>query len=146
MRAIIVHQKERVGKWTSEKLGQAADWHDYEAMGVEKDGVLIAGVVFGDYVENTRCSIHCAGEGKKWLSREFLFVVFDYAFRQLKCKVVVNPVNSENTSSVKFTSHLGFEEKCRIKGGSPAGDLIVFAMHRDKCRWLKRKTKELQHG
>ena len=143
MRTIVTGQKERVGKWASERLGNTSDWHDYEAMGVEKDGELIAGVVFGDYVKNTRCSIHCAGVGKTWLSKEFLFVVFDYAFRQLNCNVVVSPVNSDNTDSVKFISHLGFEEKCRIEGGSPNGDLIIFTLHRDKCRWHKRVAKEI---
>ena len=146
MRTIVTGQKERVGKWTAEHIGCGSDWRDYEAMGVEKDGELIAGVVFDDYVENTRCAMHCAGVGKNWLSKEFLFVLFDYAFRQLGCKVVVLTVDSENTDSVKFISHLGFEEKCRIEGGSPAGDLIIFTMRRVNCHWLKRKTKELQHG
>lgn len=136
MRTIVTLQKERVGAWVADRIGCGREWRDYEAMGVERDGELVGGVVFDDYVENARCSIHCAGVGKKWLSKEFLFAVFEYVFRQLKCNVAVSPVNSENAACCKFISHLGFEEKCRIEGGSPAGDLIVFTMRREHCRWI----------
>lgn len=145
MRTIITGQKERIGDWVAEKIGCGREWRDYEAIGVESDGELTGGVVFDDYVANSRCSMHCAGTGN-WVGREFLFALFDYAFRQLSCKVVVALVNSENIASAKFVSHLGFEEKCRLEGGSPEGDLIVFTMRKEECRWLERKSKEPQHG
>lgn len=146
MRLIIADQKERVGEWVLERVGQGSKWVDYEAVGIEKDGELIAGVVFDNYVKDTRCMVHCAGDGKRWLSREFLFVVFDYVFRQLNCRVAISPVNSENIASVTFISHIGFDEKCRIEKGSPGGDLVVFTLYREKCRWLKYKMKGSRHG
>ena len=83
--------------------------------------------------------MHCAGEGRRWLNREFLFACFDYVFRQLDCKVIVNPVDADNEASMRFTEHIGFTEVCRIPEGSGDCDLVIFAMPRKTCRWLNMK-------
>lgn len=137
---IIINQNERVGKFVADLIGNSS-WYEYQAIGQEISGELVAGVVIDSYVKNARCSIHCAGIGKKWLNREFLFFVFDYVFKKLNCKVVVNPVNSNNRDSVRFTSHLGFREVARIEGGYEDGDLIIFALPRNECKWI-----EVNHG
>ena len=135
MKTVIVHQNERVGTWVAAQMGKCSSWGDYQAIGLEQDGVLIAGVVVNGYLKGVRCSIHCAGVGKRWLNREFLFVVFDYVFRQLGCKAVVNPVDADNHESARFTKHLGFVESAYI----PEAELLIFTMPRAACRWLQRK-------
>ncbi len=139
MKRIIVNQKEQVGKWVAERVNRTAPWGAFEAIGLEQDGRLIAGVVFDSYTRNARCSMHCAGEGRRWLNKEFLFACFDYAFRQLGCRVVINPVNSDNADSMRFTEHIGFKEVCRIPEGAGDCDLVIFAMPRRTCRWLHMK-------
>lgn len=139
MKRVIANQKERVGQWVAERVGQNAPWGAFAAIGLEQDGELIAGVVFSNYVRGARCSMHCAGTGKRWLNREFLFACFDYVFRQLDCRVVINPVNADNEESAIFTKHIGFYEACRIPEGSGDCDLIIFAMPRRTCRWLDMK-------
>lgn len=134
---IITQQKEVVGEWVSQHLGKSGIYH-YQAIGLEKKGKIVGGVIVDNYRENASCSIHCAGIGKHWLNREFLFVVFDYVFRQLNCHVVINPVDSANTESVKFTSHLGFTESFRIPNGCGNSDLLVFTLRKEQCKWLKR--------
>lgn len=143
MKTVIANQKERVGDWVAERIGCSKDWGAFEAIGLEQDGDLIAGVVVDGYTKNARCSIHCAGDGKRWLNREFLSVVFRYVFEQAACRVVVNTVNSENEASMKFTEHLGFEEKLRVEGGSPDGALVIFVMRREDCRWLGLKRGDV---
>ena len=136
MKRVIVNQNDRVGKWVADQVGQSGSWGDFQSFGQEQDGELIAGVVFSGYVKNGRVSMHCAGKGGRWLNREFLFACFDYAFRQLGCKVIVNPVGSNNEASIRFTKHIGFEEVCRIPDGAGDCDLIIFSMPRRMCRWL----------
>lgn len=135
MRSIVVGQNERVGDFVASRIGNSK-WVDYQAIGIEKDGEIIAGVVIDGYVPGARCSIHCAGDGKKWLTREFLAIVFSYVFQQIDCKVIVNPVNSSNKDSMRFTSHLGFKEVARIPGGYVDGDLVIFALNKEDCRWI----------
>lgn len=138
-KSVIVGQKDRVGAWVAERVRARSGWANYEAIGLEKDGELVAGVVFDSYVEGARCCMHVAGEGRTWLNREFLWFCFQYAFVQMGCKVVVGLVNSDNDDALRFDRHLGFEEVARIPDGAGDCDLVVLAMQRKKCRWLNMK-------
>lgn len=108
----------------------------YQGFGVEQDGELIGGVIIDGILEGARCSVHCAGKGKRWLTRELLFVVFDYIFRQLNCKVAINTVDADNKESLRFTQHIGYTELARVPDGALDCDLVIFIMRRDDCRWL----------
>lgn len=136
MKLIIVNQKERVGAWVAERTGRTCPYSAFEAFGVEQDGVLIGGFIVDNYVKNARATIHAAGEGKRWVSRELLFAMFDYVFRQLNCRVLVNSVNVSNTASMIGTRKLGFTEVHRIPNGAGDSDLAIFVMQKQACRWL----------
>jgi RimJ/RimL family protein N-acetyltransferase len=138
--SIVCGQKERVGAWVGARIGNAEPWHNYEAIGIEHQGELVGGVVIDNYITAARCSIHCAGAGRRWLTREFLFVVFDYVFRQLGCNAVVNIVDGSNADSIRFTGHLGFSIVHRIKGGGKGGsDGVIFELQKSDCKWTKVK-------
>lgn len=137
MKRIILHQKERVGAWVAERTGRTCDWGVYEAIGIEEDGQIIGGFVIDNYVHQARASIHAAGDHGKWVTRELLFVLFDYVFRQLGCKVIINPVDVRNEPSMVNTERLGFTEICRIPEGAGGADLAIFVMYRKDCRWLE---------
>jgi RimJ/RimL family protein N-acetyltransferase len=139
MKRIIVGQKKRVADWVSNGIGCNKWSVDYEALGLEMDGKLVGGVVVDGYVEDARCAMHVAGEGKRWLNREFIWVVFNYVFGQLKCKVALAPVASTNAASLKFAKSLGFVEACRIENGALNSDLVILKMPKAQCRWLEKK-------
>jgi hypothetical protein len=139
MRKYILDDKLRVNDWTWHRVGRESPFYPpskYNAFGVEKDGELIAGVVFDGFSTGARCSMHCAGVGKYWLTREFLFHCFNYVFNCAKIKVVINTVSAKNVDSIEFTKHIGFEEVCRIKDGDGECDLVILALHHSKCRWI----------
>lgn len=131
---MITLDRDEIYRFVSERIGHW-EWGNYSAIGLEKDGKIIAGVIFNEYVPDTRCSIHCAGDGN-WLNREFLWMVFDYAFNQLNCKVVVNPVPVTNKPSMRFTEHIGFKPSLRLEDGAEDGDLMIFTLHKKDCKWL----------
>jgi len=139
MKKYILDDKLRVNDWTWHRVGRESPFYPpakYEALGIEKDGELIAGVVFDSFSTGARCSMHCAGEGKYWLTKDFLRICFDYAFNLAKCKVVINTVSSKNEESIKFTKHIGFEEVCRIKDGDGEYDLVILVLHHSQCKWI----------
>jgi len=132
---IIIGQKDRVSRFVQERTG--GTFYDYEAIGIEKNGVLIGGVVIDEYVENTRCAMACAGDGGRWLSRGFLPIVFDYVFRQLACKVVIITIESSNEKSIKLMKHIGFLPVYTVRyGGSNGCDLIIFEMQKNDCKYI----------
>lgn len=135
MNRIIANDSARVAAWVAERIG-CTPYRSAVAIGIERNGDLVGGVVIDGYVKDVRCAIHCAGDGRRWLTREFLFIVFDYVFRQLECLVAVSPVAEDNARCIRFISGIGFEECGRIPQGAGNCDLIIFAMPRRKCRWL----------
>jgi len=107
------------------------------AIGLERDGELIAGVLY-DHYNGASMAMHVAAEGKQWLNREYLWFCFYYPFEQVKVKKVIGIVPSTNTQALRFDKHLGFREEARIVGAAPGGDLVFLTMTRDECRYLER--------
>lgn len=135
MKSLVIGQKERVGEFLKKHeawLGAS----QYEAIGLEENGELIAGVVYDSYEENARIASYCAGVGKRWLTREFLWAMFDYPFNQLNVNVIINTVSTDNKESMRFTEHLGFKEVARIEGGASDGDLIIYVLYKKDCKWI----------
>lgn len=139
MKKLILNDKQRINDWLWPRVGRESLFtppDQYQAFGIEQDGELIAGVAFTDFATNARCTMHCAGIGKRWLTREFIHVCFDYVFNMAKCKVIVNIVDADNVESIDFTKHIGFTEMCRIPDGAGDMDLVVLAMHKSACKWI----------
>lgn len=84
---------------------------------------------------------HVAGEGKNWLNREFLWYYFFYAFEELGVRKLIAPIDSSNTASVRFATHLGFTLEATLKAACPKGDLLLFSMERAECKWLSLKDR-----
>ena len=137
MKRLVTDDRKRVGAWVAERVGRDTPWVTEATLGLEQDGVLVAGIVLDMYEPDVRASMHCAGTGKTWLNREFLYACFDYAFNYLNLKVLINYVSSENVDSLKFTKHIGFKEiACVPQAWDGVNDMVLFQLHRDDCRWL----------
>jgi RimJ/RimL family protein N-acetyltransferase len=134
---MIVTDSARVGPWVCQRTGGTWSPVDSVAVGLEKNGELVAGVTF-DHFNGASLCMHVASDGsKRWLNREFLRFCFQYAFDQAKVKKVIGLVPSSNTQALRFDLHLGFSEEARIKDAHPEGDLLILTMTRPQCRWIK---------
>lgn len=133
---MIVFDAPRIGKWVCERTG--GQWIDGigTAIGLEKDGELIAGVMYDNF-NGKSVAMHVAGVGKRWMTKEYLRICFDYPFNQLKVSKIIGLVDSENSQALQFDAHLGFIEEAVIQGAAPKGDLHILTMTRAQCRWLK---------
>lgn len=142
---MIVFDVDRVGPWVCDRTGGAYYPGAGAAIGLEKNGELIAGVFYDNYNGRSIC-MHVAAVGKNWLNREYLFVCFDYPFRQLKVNKILGFVDSTNHDALKFDKHLGFEIETVIKDAGPHGDLIILSMTNENCRWLNGRKKQSTPG
>lgn len=103
---------------------------------------LVAGVLYEDWNGANVCMHVAAIPGRYWLNREFLWYAFFYPFVQLKVKRITGIVPSCNLDARKFDEKLGFELEAILSDAHPQGDLMVYRMTADKCRWLQlRKDK-----
>lgn len=117
------------------------------------NGKLLAGVIYDGYTGvSIRC--HIASFSPNWLSKDYLWTIFDYPFTQCGVRKIIVQIKETNLKSLEFVSHLGFKEEVRIKDVFPEGDCVVMSMYRDQCRWLdiKQRTwankelREVAHG
>jgi RimJ/RimL family protein N-acetyltransferase len=135
----FIFDKARVNDWIWRRVGRESPFgpeRAFCAIGVEEDGELIAGVIFDSFATGIRCSMHTAGVGKRWCSRTLLRMCFEYAFITAGVKVIVNTVAADNEESIRLTTRIGFKEVGRVPDGATDSDLIIYALHRNDCRWL----------
>lgn len=140
---LVVNDRERVGEWLAQRVGQSAEWGGFGAIGLldRPGGDLVAAGLLNN-ITSTNATAHVAFAGKYALKRVLLRAFFDYAFNQLDLERLTGLVDDDNEAALRFDLHLGFEHEFTIPNGN-AGNVHQLVMWRDKCRWIKR---EKQHG
>ena len=125
--------EERVGRWVAKTAGWYWTPSRGTAIGLEKDGNLIAGVVFEDY-RGTNCTIHLAGIPRSgWIvNRLFLKAIRDYIYRNLKCTRLTAPVPENKRAFIGMLLRFGWEVEFVQKRGHYGQDLIYFVLWLDK--------------
>lgn len=98
---------------------------------------LLGGVIFTGFT-GASIGLHVAGFDPHWINRDILWLTFHYPFEQLGVKKITGTIHSGNRKTILFNRKLGFAEEARIKDVFPDGDLLIFSMRREDCRWLKR--------
>ena len=64
----------------------------------------------------------------------------DYAFNYAELELLIGLVNGNDEHVLRFDQWLGFKEFQRFpKMHKHDGDLVMLAMHKADCRWLKEK-------
>lgn len=123
-----------VGPWVCQRAG--GNWVEGSgaAIGWVSKGRLVAGVLYCEW-NGANVICHMAGEGN-FLTRKYLYTIFDYPFNQLKVKRVTLPIASTNKKAIRFVKHLGFTLESTLQDAHPNGDLLLFKMTRDECRWV----------
>jgi len=126
----------RVRAFCAERLGDA-EWGVSTGIGLERDGVLIAGVVY-DRFTGPNVYAHIAGTpGTQWMTRQFLHAIFSYPFEQLGVARITGEVAASNAEALRLDKHFGFKYEATLKGVVPSGDLVILVMWKEDCRWLR---------
>jgi|TARA_R100001530_G_scaffold3596_5_gene5285 RimJ/RimL family protein N-acetyltransferase len=138
---IITQPKEDIAHFVSGIIGerQHFPFENYSAIGLIKDDELVAGVIYNHATGSNIMAHIAAVEGKKWLTREFLFAMFDYPFNQLGVRRITGLVPKKNTVARRFDTHLGFKYEGNMRNALPDDDMIIYGMLREKCKWLDLK-------
>jgi len=122
-----------VGPWVAKKCRMIWTPENSQALGLERDGRLVAGVWYEDYNQRS-VTAHIAIEGH--MSRDFLFSIFDYPFNQMGVSKIVCPVLEDNEESLNLVQKFGFTESARLKDIHPAGDMIFYVMGKENCKYI----------
>lgn len=122
-----------IGHWTAARVDGKYFAEGSQAIGFKKDGRIVAGVIY-EHWNGKSVVCHMAVEGR--LNRNFLWIIFDYAYNVCCVEKVILPIASSNVKSIKLVLNMGFEEEARLTNAHPTGDLVFFTMKRTDCRFL----------
>lgn len=125
----------RVGDWVCQRGG--GTWDNAVAIGLEKDGNLIAGVTYDNY-NKANIQAHIAGEGN-WANRQFLATIFDYPFNQLNVKRVTLSICTTKKKAIDLAMQMGFIIEAELSQATPDGNLLIFRMFKNECKYLGSK-------
>ncbi len=130
--------------WADKQEGEYVPGYGTVITLLQDDGTPVAVCMFTDY-NSANVNMHISAEpGKNWLNREYLWYCFHYPFVELGVNRLTGIVPSANAQARKFDENLGFTLEATLKDAHPEGDLLVYVMTKDQCRWLK--IKDRTHG
>ena len=102
---------------------------------------LVAGVAYANW-NGVNVECHIASDGsKRWLTREYLWAIFDYPFNQLGAQRITVCVAAGNADSCRFVKHLGFTIEAKLEAAHPTGDILIFCMKRQDCRFIQTRSQ-----
>jgi len=112
-------------------------------IGTSRDGVLVGGCVY--YTWNHRnVFMHSAADDSRWLNRTYLHYLFDYAFNVCNVERITGLVDEDNIHAQQFNNRIGFELETRMKNACPSGDILVYVMYKDDCKWISEARHATQ--
>lgn len=126
----------KVVEWVAKRTNEYGNFGAATGIGWKKEG-LVAGVAYAEWNgPNVVC--HIASDGsRRWATRTYLWTIFDYPFNQLKVKRITVCVGEGNSASRRFVGHLGFTLEATLDSAHPSGNLLVYRMWRQDCRFLR---------
>lgn len=134
---MIVFDRDRLGPWVAERTGGTYYKDSGQTIGLERNGSLVAAALY-DNCTGRSVQMHVASDGtSRWMTREFLRVCFDYPFNQLKVNKVMGLVDSTNEAAIRFDENIGFQLEHVVKDAGRHGDIRIYSMTRQQCRWIK---------
>ncbi len=141
MRIELVGHHNTIGPWICQKLGIIWTPDRGKTLAVVQDKKIVAAVLYESF-NGASIQMHIAAEpGKRWMTKRFLWMCFHYPFEQLGCKKIVGPVPASNKAAQEFDEHLGFKLETRLVDVCPDGDMLLYTMRKEDCRWLKLTEK-----
>lgn len=131
----IIFDADVIGPWVASRVKGMA-YHPGTSTGIARvsNGQIVAAALYQD-CNGANVFAHIAVD-RGGLNRRFLSLIFDYPFRQLGVKRITGVVASSNAAARKLDEHLGFELEAILHDAHPDGDLLIYKMTADKCRWL----------
>lgn len=145
---VVLGQDERVTRWVAEQAGSGTPRESCASIGYEVDGDLVAGVYFTDCTE-TNVFAHIAAVTSA-LPIPLLAACGQYAFVQLGAERMTFLVRDTNLRCLRLVGRLGAFPEGVIKRGHAGGDVLVFALWRDRTPLFHRLVNagriEVPHG
>lgn len=133
----LIYSTGRVFAFVSERVPMSVV-SGMQGIGLERDGDLIAGVIYEGFNGHNMWTHIAAKSETPWLTRSYLRAIFAYPFVQCGVGRISGYVEASNTAARKFDEHLGFEQEAVLHGAAAdGGDVIIYAMPKSRCKYVR---------
>ena len=126
----------RIAEFVANRVGSERETDKFTAIGLGTDDKVVAGVVYSGF-NGSQVLVAVAIDGK-FITREFLWFIHFYAFKQLGVKRITACVEQTNTVSQQFVTRLGFKLESVMERAGRTGDLLVYRLFPEECRYLEK--------
>ena len=133
----IIHGQPVVD-WVASQMKRGDGYGLCQGLGMVKNNEIVAGVVYNEF-NGVNINAHIAIKNKYALTKKFLWMMFDYPFNQCKAKRISGFIEDENKEAINLDKKLGFEYETRLKDAYINGDILVYVMRKEQCKWLNLK-------
>lgn len=141
----VREQPERINQWVQAHGGGRAWEGSYEAIALERNGVIQAGLVLYDY-NSTQMLVNLVILAPE-LTRKLLDLGFLYCFHQLGLHRLTFIVSSGNLASIKLCLRLGAHHEATLReAGKEKEDLHIYALFRETCPYWSKLSGKIKRS
>ena len=138
---LVYGEEHRLLPWAQERIGIRSFRRDAYTIGLERNGELVAVVVF-DGFSDVDVNMHIASDGtRQWMSKELLVAAFAFPFIQLRMNRVTGMVPASNTQALAFDEHIGFVREGFHPKAMPNDDIVSLGLLRENCRFIPKEYR-----
>lgn len=144
---MMIFDADLIAPWVIDRVGLGGKYvrGTASAIGRVRDGKIIGGIYYEDY-NGSNIVCHIASDGDRWLNKLFLWMIFDYPFNKLGVKRMTAPILESNKDCINFVEKLGFVREAILQDGHPKGDIYIYTLFKDQCKWHKGYRYDEKHG
>lgn len=144
MKAIVTRLDEIIGPWVAARCGEMWIPQGATTIGLMDGAEILFGAIYNNF-NRTTIEMHiAAASGKRWMTKDLLWFCFYYPFVQLGVKRITVVVPETNLDAIAFDKHLGFTFEAALEKAHPDGDLHIYRLFREDCRWLNLRGRNAQ--
>lgn len=133
MRRFLINDP-RIPQFIASSVG-STDTQCYGSVALEVDGEIQAAASFDNF-NGVNAFLHFTNSKTRIVPRDFLKLVFGYAFKELKLKRLSAAFSSKNRVVCRLGEICGFKFEAVLKGAAPDGDLVIYKLTRETCRFI----------
>ena len=137
MQISMVYDFEEVFAYAKQQIPGLLRCEHMVGIGMKYDGQMVAAAVY-ENLNRHNVWIHLAGSpGRHWLNRRFITAAFKYPFVICGVERVSAHISANNTKSIRFTEHIGFEREAVLKcAANDGGDVFIYRLFKKDCRYV----------
>lgn len=125
-----------ISRWVQELTECSIPEQGGSAVGWLRDDEITCGVMYEHFTGKSITATIAKAPGAV-MPPGFIRAIFDYPFRQLGCTKILAYIEDTNWKSRELVEKMGFREEATISDVFPSGNMIIYTMTVDTCRWLE---------